>query len=347
MSLLSSADFDGPCDLCLPAAAAGTEAEDGSLRARVLRALSLGYRTVAVEVRVSQEDLVTKASAKKAKRARVEEQQSSSSPMTDFPAPPKIDLSAEELKEFTRGDRRPRILTRLTIRFKDNNFLPVFNRSETATGYDLLALVPPSAQAMQALLKTGFRADLVCFEPETCRDVRWTRKLYYECAGGFARKRGAGGAGGAGAGAGGMHFEVCYSPAIRDAADRRRIISQAHTYHSVGRSRAVVLSSGARSPVELRSPADVSNLAFLLGLSEEQGRLAVGGAALDAVANALGRRLGPFRAKIEKITDMDAKDRWKVPGDKVEDDEDEASSSSDSSSFEKDVTEGDKDIIPI
>ena len=44
---------------------------------------------------------------------------------------------------------------------------------------------------------------------------------------------------------------------------------------------------------------------------------------------------------------MDAKDRWKVPGEKVEDDEDEASLSSDSSSPEKDVTEEDKDMIPI
>ncbi len=290
----SPADFDPPCDLCLP-----LDDSSGPVKPVVLRAFALGYRTVAVERRVDQEELTTKTSAKKAKRARTEE----SAKKTDFPAPPEVNLSKAEMKEFTSGSgRQPRVLTRLTVKFRDNNFLPIFNRSSTAARYDLLALCPTSAQGLQALLKTGFRADILTFEPENSRDVRWTRKLYQECAG---AKGGAGG---------GMVFEIPYAPAIRDSTDRRRIIAQAHNYHSVGKSRRIVLSSGARAPIELRGPHDVANLAFLLGMSEEQGHLAVGKMPLEAIRNSLGRKLGPFRAKIEKISEMQPHDKWKVPG---------------------------------
>ena len=84
--------------------------------------------------------------------------------------------------------------------------------------------------------------------------LRWTRKLYSECVDRH------------------VHFELCYAPMIRNSEDRRRVMSQVYhkcqrilatqlkflyqalNYQAVGRSRSIVLSGEARSPLELRSP---------------------------------------------------------------------------------------------
>jgi RNase P/RNase MRP subunit p30 len=45
---------------------------------------------------------------------------------------------------------------------------------------------------------------------------------------------------------------------------RRRTISQGHNYHAVGKSKNIILSSEAQSPIELRGPHDVANLVIFL-----------------------------------------------------------------------------------
>ena len=298
------------CDLCLPLE---TSSGDGqrTIKDRIVRAIQLGYSTVAVDVRISQDDLTTKSTAKKVKRQKTDED----AKKLDFPPPPTVDLSEDDYPALAARGRKPRVLTRLTISFRDNNFLPIFYRSETAASYDLIGVAPESAHALQAVLKSGFRADVVAFNPDTVRKVRWTRKLYTECV----EKH--------------MFFELSYAPAVRDSALRRDVISQGHSFHAVGKARSVILTSGAARAMELRGPHDVANLGFLLGLSEQQGKAAVGEMARRAVNAAAGRKLGPYRAKVEKVADMNEGERkLKVPKDfdgeeseESEDDEDEAS----------------------
>ena len=76
---------------------------------------------------------------------------------------------------------------------------------------------------------------------------------------------------------------------------------QAHTYHAVGKSRHIVLTSEARSPWELRGPADVAGLGWLLGLSEAQGKQAVAAQCWQLHKAAVGRRMGPFQVRVEKL----------------------------------------------
>merc|ERR1719209_2212033 len=78
-------------------------------------------------------------------------------------------------------------------------------------------------------------------------------------------------------------------------------MSQALNYQAVGRSRAIIITSEARSPLELRSPGDVSNLGFLLGLKQAQGVDAVHKTGITVHKAAIGRRMGPFRARVEKL----------------------------------------------
>ena len=100
------------------------------------------------------------------------------------------------------------ILKRLTLAFSSNDFLPVFNNSSTAKKYDLVALVPASALALQNLLKSGFRADMVAFDHGAAATsaVKWNRKLYNECV---TKHH--------------MVMEVAYAPAIADSAARRKV----------------------------------------------------------------------------------------------------------------------------
>lgn len=87
-----------------------------------------------------------------------------------------------------------------------------------------------------------------------------------------------------------MYFEVKYSPAIVDSNLRRILIRKAHSYHSYGKSRNIILTSGAQDYIQLRSPYDVSHLGLLFGLSEEQARNAVAGACRGTMLRAEGRR---------------------------------------------------------
>jgi RNase P/RNase MRP subunit p30 len=283
------------CDLCLP------EEPRDTLKARVERCLALGYTAVAVDVRISQSQLRLGAASKKAKRAKTT---GDDQLLDDFPPPPAtIDLVEGHRSMLANGGKVPKILTRLTISFQDNGFLPLFNRSEVTSKYDVLAVVPPSAASLQALLKTGFQTDIVAFDVGHAFDVRWTRKLYRECL------------------ATGAHFELPYAPMIRDSESRKKIIGLAHTFGLVGRSRGLVLTSMAENAIELRQPTDVASLAFVLGMTREQGRTSVLENPLSVLAACQGRRMGPFRVRVERIADLE--DGSKVP--KLQDEDSESS----------------------
>lgn len=79
-----------------------------------------------------------------------------------------------------------------------------------------------------------------------------------------------------------MFFELKYSPAITDSSHRRELIRKGQMYHLGGKSKGIIISSGAQDKIEIRGPNDVANLGLIFGLSEEQSRNAIFG---------LGRKL--------------------------------------------------------
>jgi len=271
--------------------------------ALVRRALTLGYQTVALNVEVNQNQFLTKKQAK--------EKAGQNDALLDFPTPPSVSVTPEDYPDLAKLGLSPTILTRLTISISNNDFMIHYNKSNVAKQYDILAINVSTSAALSALLKSSFRWDILCFSPSyVANGVKWNRKLYYECVEKF------------------VHFELPYSPLIRDSTDRRRVISQAHTYHSVGKSRNIIFSSEARSPIDLRAPADVANLAWILGLTENQGKEAVSVKCWAVHKAAVGRKMGPFQVNIEKITSENSE---KVP---VSSDENEDESKSDVSDME-------------
>lgn len=67
----------------------------------------------------------------------------------------------------------------------------------------------------------------------------------------------------------GVFFEIKYSPLIADSSCRKDIIKVAHNYFVKGKSKSIIISSGATNVFELRGPYDVANLWELLKVNIE------------------------------------------------------------------------------
>ena len=303
----------GYCDLNIP-----VDSDVPPLQ-MIKRALQFGYETIALNVRVHQDELKYKSrhekQAKKAKTEPIDEKNF----LFDFPEPSKVELKEEDYPDLAAKNKKPVILYRLTITFTNNDFIPFVRNSKTVKNYDLIAVLPQSTLALVNLLKAGsFQADIVCFDPERVKDVLYSRTLYMDCVNQN------------------MSFEIPYAPCIRDSTARRRIIAQSHNYHAVGKSKAIFISSEALTPLEIRSPHDVANLGYIFGLNEQQGKDAVHQNPVKVVQIAAGRRIGVNRALIQKTEDLSAEEiKSKIPDDLSEegseesDDENETSSDND------------------
>ena len=83
-------------------------------------------------------------------------------------------------------------------------------------------------------------------------------------------------------------MQICFAPALREAGLRRQLFANALALCRETRGRGIVVSSGARSYMELRGPLDVVNLATLFGLTQQQALAAVtsGPAAVVQLAGA-------------------------------------------------------------
>ena len=67
----------------------------------------LGYETLALNVRVHQKELVSKAKQKhQAKKAKTEKADGENS-MLDFPDPPKIELTEDDYPDLAAKNRKP------------------------------------------------------------------------------------------------------------------------------------------------------------------------------------------------------------------------------------------------
>lgn len=113
--------------------------------------------------------------------------------------------------------------------------------SDNLKKYDLLALIPKSPDAMQYACET-FDTDIISFDPTESKLVKFSRKLYN-----LAVDRN-------------IHFEIMYAPAIYDQTNRKNIINRSHIYHAVGKSKNIIISSGAINSIQLRGPYDIINL---------------------------------------------------------------------------------------
>lgn len=174
----------------------------------------------------------------------------------------------------------PFVVSRITIVLESEAEGGRFAHARAATaltspllsGWDVIAVEPSDAGGLEVASR---RADIVSLDVSAAR-------LAFPLLPAAA----------AAAIAHGAAFELRYAPAIRDASARRFFISGARAVLTVTRGHGILLSSGARTALELRSPRDAAAIAGLGGLSLEKALFACGSVAAGVMAHARVRANG-------------------------------------------------------
>lgn len=224
----------------------------------------LGFNTIALNTHVEES---SDEPRKKKKKGEIKEKK-------DYiPAP--VEIS----KDITDGINL-NILQRVTIELSDQSSSYKLALSENIKKYDIIAVIPKTLQAFQFVCNT-MDCDIIAFEPETRLPYKISRKLYR-----LAIEKG-------------MFFELMYAPAIKDSTSRKNIISTAHTYHAVGKSKNIIVTSGAENDFHIRDVHDVINLGFIFGLNSNHSLEVIRNNARRLILKAEGRQRGKFYVNVE------------------------------------------------
>lgn len=214
-----------------------------------------GYKTVAINQTIEEETLESNKKKKKGDRE------------TNEIVPVPISLKSEKICPGLK------ILNRLTVAFTERSTLYKVMQSEQFKKYHIFAVIPKSNEALQFVCDS-VDTDIISFDPSDSRTLKLNRKICNM----MLEK--------------GVFFELMYFPTIQDTTCRRNIINKAHLYHQYGKSRNIIITSGALNHLSLRAPYDVINIGLLFGLGEEQSKSAISSACKDLINRAVGRRMG-------------------------------------------------------
>lgn len=163
-------------------------------------------------------------------------------------------------------------LTRLNLPIEDTNEAQeAASNTPVLASYDIIAVQPHSERAF-AFACTSLDVDIISIDLSKRLNYRFRPDLIKT-----AMQRG-------------LHFEILYAPILRDSGSRRQSFANAQALSRETRGRAIILSSGARTALELRGPYDVVNLGTFLGLSEAQAHAAVGKNCTAVVEHARKRK---------------------------------------------------------
>jgi ribonuclease P/MRP protein subunit RPP1 len=164
-------------------------------------------------------------------------------------------------------------LSRITVAVPSGRQAGELHRGHPVlASYDVVAAAPGDADAFRALLSGG-AVDIVSLELAAGRPPFPLRAEHV-----------------AAAAAAGVALELEYAPAVRDPGSRRAFLSNGGALarllgHGGRRSGGcgLLLSSGARSALELRSPDDAAAIAGLAGLTRDAALSGLGGAGAGRV----------------------------------------------------------------
>lgn len=222
-----------------------------------------GYSTIALNTYIEETGDEPK---KKKKKGELKEKQDA------FPAP--IEINKDVIDKCGLN-----ILQRITIEFSDSSIAHKMNQSDNLKKYDLIAVIPKTLGAFQYTCST-MDIDLISFEPEVRIPFKVSRKLYQQ-----AVDRG-------------VFFELMYAPAVKDSTSRKNIIIAAHSYHAVGKSKNIVVTSNADNYAHFRGVYDIINLGFIYGMNNNQSLESIRNNARRLILKSESRRTGKLYVAI-------------------------------------------------
>jgi len=246
----------------------------------IRKAVELGYETIAI----SSICELTTAKSKKGK------QKSSCLPPFNWNELPGI-------QSLMASHRKVKLLSRLTVLIHDQSQLHQL-LSDSFTAYDILAVRPTTEKLFQQCCGT-LDVDVISL------DVTSRLPFYLKHPQvGQAIERG-------------IHFEIVYSPAIRNTMQRKYVISNALEIVRTSKGRNLILSSEAESAIDLRGPYDVSNLGLLFGLKQEQCKAAVSKNVRAVLYHAEGRKCAAKSTITAcRLNSVSKNELWKIGKDK-------------------------------
>lgn len=122
--------------------------------------------------------------------------------------------------------------------------------NELIRQYDIIAVTPGNAKVFAFLCKTA-DVDIISLDFSRKIPFQLNKKMIDE-----ATRRG-------------IYFELCYSIMLGCPSSRREMMSSSRTLVQYLRGRNILFSSGGDTANQLRGPADVMNVANILGLHNE------------------------------------------------------------------------------
>ncbi|CAK9814146.1 Ribonuclease P protein subunit p30 [Anthophora quadrimaculata] len=200
-----------------------------------------GFRTIAINTNIDESVFVTD----KKKKKKSDESETSQSIILDT-------VNIENLrKEF---DGKLKIFNRITFLCSDPAKTHALNHCSSLKKYDLYSFAPKTQNALQFAC-TQLNADIITLRPHTVT-FKFNKKLYEQ-----AIERG-------------IHFEIQYVDLL-NIESRKQAIHYSHLFHTYGKSKNVILSSGTNDIRTIRNPYDLINLACLLGLNEVKAKASI------------------------------------------------------------------------
>ncbi|XP_047355772.1 ribonuclease P protein subunit p30 [Vespa velutina] len=259
---------DGYFDLCINA----TKDNMSNLHSILLRLCQMGFRTVAINQTIDDSIFDTD---KKKKKKKSENNESS----IMVPNPLDIDDLVKEFKD------KLRIFNRLTFIYSDPLKTHILNHCNSLKKFHLYSVIPKTKAALQFAC-SQLNADIITINA-SCTEFKMNRKLYLQ-----AVERD-------------VHFEIQYTD-ILNPEQRKVSIHYAHLFYVYGKSKNVIISSGASNVTEIRNPYDIINLGALLGLNEIKSKAAILYQSKHLLLRAERRRYGKvFAIRIEEKLEED------------------------------------------
>ncbi|XP_026821186.1 ribonuclease P protein subunit p30-like [Rhopalosiphum maidis] len=226
-----------------------------------------GYALIAVNTTVNC-SLLSNGSLNKKKRKFAESNDENDEEKDWVPTP----------KLINENDSKLTILNRLTIQISNVGQLQKILCSQNFKLYNILAVEPLNDKVLQDIV-TSPSIDII-----TCNMKTSITPKDYTIA---VEKN--------------IYFEISYGPMLFSSNTRQDTFTLAHLLYIKGKSKNLIITSGAANKLDIRNPHDVMNLGILLGLSRKQSTQSITQRCYSTILKSYGRKLGKSAIHLKPV----------------------------------------------
>jgi len=261
------------CELCLPVE---SNTSESTLSKLLVTCFDLGYdRIVLCQTDNLRGSNASNSASKKKKRKPNETDETPTVSAWTCPKPYIARIPDLIIQRCRQTNRKFRLYSRLNVIVHDNQSIHYLKRADVQQHFDMLSLQPATRDIFSYLLKLDtVQHELIVLDPADADLFPFPSKLMRAAA-----ERG-------------IAFELIYSNALRDSIERRNLLafgrSLATTIFKHGQ--AIVLSSKATNPLQIRSPYDLMEIGQLFGFNEEISRKVIEKNSMDVLARSFSRK---------------------------------------------------------